>query len=76
MKTEFNNLEIVKVQFKAKAGADVYSCINECISFSALNEIPCTLLHNGVEVTISAFDLCNKIQKEWDIKLKHLCKNE
>lgn len=68
MKTRKRNVEIVKVQFKALAGADIFTCINECIAFSAKNEIPCTLTHNGIEVEVSAFALCNKIQKEWDKK--------
>ena len=75
MKTRKNNIEIVSVQFKALPGADIYSCINECISFSAKNETPCTLIHNGAKVTISASDLCNKIQKEWDKELQNVCKN-
>jgi len=70
MKTRKRTVEITKVIFKALPGADVYTAINECIAFSAKNEIPCTLTHNGAEVTISAFDLCNKIQKEWKQKLE------
>lgn len=66
-----NNVEVVEVKFKALAGTDIYTCINECISFSAINEIPCTLTHNGVEITVSAFDLCNKLQKEWEGRLKN-----
>jgi hypothetical protein len=71
MKTKREYTQMAKVKFKANAGADIFSCISECIAFSAKNEIPCSLLHNGVEVDVSAFELCNKIQREWDKKLKN-----
>ena len=70
MKTQRKNLEVVKVNFKARPSAEIFNCINECIAFSAMHEIPCTLSHNSVEVGISAFELSNKIYKEWNKKLQ------
>ena len=68
MKTRRKNVEVTKVEFKAIAGAEIFTCINECIAFSAIHEIPCTLSHNGIEVPVSAFDLSNKIYKLWDLR--------